>query len=305
MEDKPNIYAARAGADGALDRCEAQRRDPGWIAARARDVDARFLPYHGDAHAFAADGALIVLGPEAVTAPAEALIFLGEDDAGAWFGVEADGADTPDDVDWSTLRLRGATLNWRDAARLSALRGLMIWADQARYCGRCASPLNPIRGGTARRCAACAEERFPVIAPAVIMLPVCPDPDGDREADRCVLAHGVRLPHGLYSTVAGFVEPGESLEDTVVRETQEELGLRVTHARYLHSQPWPFPNSLMVGFRAQVADGPLRLEDNEIADARWITRAALRALKETADFRLPRPDSIARRIVMDWARGEG
>ena len=301
----PNIYAANAGAPGALDRCDAHRRDPDWIAKRAQAADARLLVMRDGDHPLDADHAPLAIGG-ADAIPMEDLIFLGVDADGAWFGCEAASADQDAlsaAANWAPLRRVGADLPWRAAHRLATLRAVMLWRRRFTFCPSSGAPLTSIRGGFAKRCEADGVEYFPTIAPAVIMLPFLPSPDGDLLADRCLLAHGAHLPHGMYSTIAGFVEPGESLEDAVIRETQEELGLYVRRPIYLHSQPWPFPNSLMVGFLAEIAPGPLTLAEDEIEDARWFSRAELLsdALEDQADFRLPRPDSIARRIIRDWA----
>jgi NAD+ diphosphatase len=161
---------------------------------------------------------------------------------------------------------------------------LVEWEETHRFCGRCATPTEPARGERAKRCPACGLLAFPRVAPAVIVRVT--------RGDRILLARGRRFPEPIYSLLAGFVDPGESLEEAVVREVREEVGVAVDDVRYLASQPWPFPHSLMVGFDAVYAGGELELEEEEIVDAGWFRAEGLP--------RLPPAFSIARRIIDEW-----
>jgi NAD+ diphosphatase len=169
---------------------------------------------------------------------------------------------------------------------------LVAWARTHRFCGRCATATVRSDRFVAMECPACGLMAFPRLAPAMITL-VTRGPDGpDQEA---LLARGVQFGRPMYSCLAGFVEVGEALEDCVVREVREEVGITVTDVTYRGSQPWPFPHSLMIGFRARYASGELVLDPTEIVDARWCRRDGLADLPD-----LPGPISIARRLIDEW-----
>jgi NAD+ diphosphatase len=162
---------------------------------------------------------------------------------------------------------------------------LVEWARNHRYCGRCGTPTVQSVEERARRCPRCSLLAFPRLAPAVITLI-------ERDDGRALLARNARWPQEMYSCLAGFVEPGETIEAAVQREVAEEVGLEVDNLRYYGSQPWPFPHSLMLGFHARYASGEITCDDDEIAEARWFTAGALP--------NLPGPISIARRLIDDW-----
>lgn len=164
---------------------------------------------------------------------------------------------------------------------------LVEWRRTHAYCGRCGTPTEPADGERAMRCPACGLLAFPRVAPAIIVRVT----DGDR----ILLAHGRRFPSVIYSVLAGFVDPGESLEECVHREVREEVGIEIANLRYFGSQPWPFPHSLMVGFTADYAGGELTPDPEEIADAGWFSADALPEL--------PPGLSIARRLIDDWLGG--
>jgi NAD+ diphosphatase len=165
---------------------------------------------------------------------------------------------------------------------------LVDWARSHRYCGRCGTPTEESPRERARRCPNCGLQAFPRLAPAVITLV-------QRDDGRVLLARNARWPTRMYSCVAGFVEPGETIEETVRREVKEEVGVTVDDLRYHSSQPWPFPHSLMLGFNARHAGGDIVCDGTEIADAQWFGPDDLPDL--------PGPISIARRLIDDWAEG--
>jgi NAD+ diphosphatase len=171
----------------------------------------------------------------------------------------------------------------------------MHWHARHHFCGVCGYPTQSAEAGHVRRCTnpTCGASHFPRTDPAVIMLVH----DG---GDRVILGRQAQWPPGMHSVLAGFVEPGENLEEAVTREVAEEVGIAVTDVRYQSSQPWPFPASIMLGFTARALATDLQLSDDELETARWYTRAELRASPESESFRLPRRDSIARRLVEDW-----
>ncbi|HEX2642244.1 MAG TPA: NAD(+) diphosphatase [Thermoanaerobaculia bacterium] len=188
------------------------------------------------------------------------------------------------------MELRGLRALWSgldEAAWKLAGRAVQIvaWDRDHRYCGRCGGEtVLSETGELSRNCPRCGLHHFPRISPAVITL--------ISDGDRMLLARSPHFAPGVYSTIAGFVEPGESLEETVVREIREEVGVEVRDVRYFGSQPWPFPNSLMIGFTAEYVSGEIRFDGVEIEDARWFTADDLP--------RLPAPLSIARRLIDDF-----
>jgi NAD+ diphosphatase len=201
----------------------------------------------------------------------------------------------PDHGQFHDLRYLGSVLP-EDEANLSAhARALVIWHRQQKYCGRCGAPTRAGSGGNTRKCTAneCGTTIFPRVDPAIIVLV--------SRGDRCLLGRQKDWPEGRYSTVAGFVEPGESLEDAVAREVFEETNINVGDIRYHSSQPWPFPSSLMLGFFAEARSEEIKLNDGELEDARWFSRKEM-----TSGFpKLPYRVSIARKLVDTWISTNG
>jgi NAD+ diphosphatase len=206
----------------------------------------------------------------------------------------------PDPDRWVSLRDSGTSLGAGDSALLTAAVALANWHASHEHCPRCGAATVPELAGWARRCPACQDQIFPRTDPAVIVLVVDDD-------DRLLLGSNVLWPEGRYSLLAGFVEAGESLENAVCREIAEESGLRVENPRYLASQPWPFPRSMMLGFTARVAAGvnpnDLQPDGEEIVDLRWFSREQLR--KEAATLLLPGFTSIARHLIDLWLVADG
>jgi NAD+ diphosphatase len=301
---KANVYAT-----GPLDRADHLRRDAGWLSAALAAAGSRFAPVWRGHHLFvesAGGGAAAVfLSPDraaGLLAEGAEACFLGLDGEDAVFALDLSHLETTDHVpalagmgDFADLRQIGPLLPAGEGAILAHARAMAHWHGRHRFCGLCGHPTTPGDAGYLRRCTneSCGAPHFPRTDPAVIMLVH----DG---GERCVLGRSHRFPPGMHSTLAGFVEPGESLEDAVAREVLEEVGLRVRDVTYNSSQPWPFPSSLMLGFHACADFGELRIEPEELESARWFTRAELLASPEDERFRLPRPDSIARRLIRDW-----
>ena len=219
----------------------------------------------------------------AVRAPGAAAHFLGTLDDAPAFAVAAADVVTPP---FELVGLRGLFGAVSDAVFGVAGRAVQIidWAATHRFCGRCAAPTERAPGERAMRCPACTLSAYPRIAPAIIVLV--------RKGDLALLAHGTRFPAPFYSTLAGFVEPGESLEETLVREVKEEVGVDVGDIRYFGSQSWPFPHSLMLGFFATWQGGEIVCEPTEIVDAKWFRAAELPMIP-------PRP-SISRQLIDAW-----
>jgi len=204
---------------------------------------------------------------------------------------------------FTDLRRVGPLLEDREAALLAYARGMLYWHRNHGHCGRCGAATESRRGGHLRVCTNpdCRRSAFPRTDPAMIVL--VEHPGGDGGPPRCLLGRARRFPPGVYSTLAGFVEPGESLEQTVRREVLEESGVELGEVRYMASQPWPFPSSLMVGFHATAVGTEIRLHDDELEDARWFTVAELREAANWGDAAalcLPRHDSIARYLIETW-----
>jgi NAD+ diphosphatase len=210
--------------------------------------------------------------------------FLGLLDATACWAVEVTDADDDDGfVDLYSLFGRTDEVDWIVAGRAVQI---IDWARSHRFCGRCGTATTHNDNDRAMRCPACGLLAFPRLAPAIITLVT--------RGDEALLARGVNFRGPTYSCLAGFVEPGESLEQAVVREVGEEVGVRVGSVRYWGSQPWPFPHSLMLGFHAQWEDGEIVVDPREIVDANWYTRDRLPSI--------PPGISIARRLIDDWVR---
>lgn len=197
---------------------------------------------------------------------------------------------------FDNLRTSAALLSADQAGLLSYGAALQAWHAGSRFCGRCGAPTRSTRAGHQRQCTAesCEAIQFPRTDPAIITLV--------RSGERGLLLWQPSWPEGLFSTLAGFVEPGETLEGAVVREVAEEVGLRVTRTEYVASQPWPFPHSLMIGFRTWVEPGEVVLGD-EIGAARWYTRDGLAAAIRAGDVTIPQPHALSRSLIEEWLAG--
>jgi NAD+ diphosphatase len=222
--------------------------------------------------------------------------FLGIDEDGVrYFALQKDAL--PGRIDQSArpagLREAGLLLSAREAGLMVHAVGLENWQRTHRFCSRCGERTVIASSGHIRRCQACGAEHYPRTDPAVIMTVV----DSD---DRLLLGSQSQWPEGRFSTLAGFVEPGESLEAAVRREVAEEVGIVVGAVRYLGSQPWPFPSSLMVGFEATADSVDVEFVDGEIAQARWFTRPGLLAAVTSGEVRLSPRVSIARLLMENW-----
>lgn len=302
-EEKRNVYAGCP-----LDRAAAQRRDAAWIAARLAEPTTRILPVWRDRNLVAEDDPprpvfVPAAAAEALLAQASTVAFLGLAADCAHFAVDLSHLEDPAVVlpsrpgAFLDLRAVGAVIGHADGALLAYARGLMHWHGRNRFCGACGSPTESLEAGHLRRCtnADCGGLHHPRTDPAVIMLVT----DGDR----VLLGRQPRWPAGRYSVLAGFVEPGESLEEAVRREVLEEVGVETEAIHYHSSQPWPFPASIMLGFTARARSTALRVAEDELEDARWFDREELRRCPEDEHFSLPSRASIARRLIEDWLAG--
>ncbi len=317
---RPANYYAAPG----FERAGLRRRDAAWIRAALGDAGAQFVPVwrsqnlvidladaapralvlasehatlllEGDAEAHLAEGRVVFLGiiderPHFALdlSHVEAPLDMLASPALAASGIPADGARFAD------LRQLAGRLARPEGALLALARAMMFWHQRHRFCGVCGSPTMTEEAGHMRRCANpdCKTMHFPRTDPAVIMLV--------SDGERALLGRNKNFPPGMYSTLAGFVEPGESLEDAVAREVREETAIEVGSVAYHSSQPWPFPANIMLGFHAEATTSEITVDYGELEDARWFERDWLLAHADDNTFRLPRLDSIARRLVEDW-----
>jgi NAD+ diphosphatase len=295
---RQNVFAG-----AGFDRAAALRRDRAWIDDRLRDAATRFAPVWELKNLFVEDGGPRVrwLGRDeaAPLLGAGTPVFLGMHGGAAHFAIEVGHGDPADvagvaGARFEELRRHGAALEPGEAGMLALARGMMHWHARHRFCGVCGEPTDVRDAGHVRACTspACGALHFPRTDPAVIMLVT--------HGGRALLGRQASWDPGRYATLAGFVEPGESLEDAVEREVMEETGVPLRLVRYHSSQPWPFPASLMVGFTAEAAADAIRVDTDELEDARWFTRVEYcRGLAEGSI--LPSSDiSISYRLVADW-----
>lgn len=307
-----------------LDPVAHRRTDDAWLKAAWSDPRTRVLLLEaGDpgTHGWQAlhsrpslarvtdDGdrpRLVFVAPE--EAPAGEWYLLGVDDEErAYFAVRLTGestqhpAATLPNTRGASLRADGPLLDERDSGLLTQAVALGNWHATHPCCPRCGASTRSRSAGHVRVCLAEGREHFPRLDPAVIMLVHDDDPDG---IERCLLAHNPQWPGNRFSVLAGYVEPGESLEQAVVREVAEEVGVTVTQPQYVASQPWPFPRSLMFGFTAQAVGATPRTDEAEIERVRWMSRPELAAAAASGEVVLPGRVSIARGLIEHWFGGE-
>ena len=297
-QDVPTPPAlARASYDRAAD----ERQIVGLIDTLRADRATRVVVVHGDRAPVSDDGALLLVDPARV-ADGAVWAFLGRSRSGVAIllaAVDPEANEPLDDVEWASLRVVGGDLPDDDTALFVTAVSLGRWLLDAPFCPRCGGTTDIRAGGWARRCTQCGREHFPRTDPAVIVLVT------DATGERILLGkNALWVDRNLYSAFAGFVESGESLEGAIVREIEEEAGVVVSALQYRGSQAWPYPRSLMVGFRAAAAPTSTpRADGEEIVDVRWFRRdEVLDALAGTGDVRLPGRASIAHRLIADWAR---
>lgn len=307
-----------------LDRADHLRKDAAQIQALREHRDARLVPvWHLQLMVARTSDTTL---PQALLLPADCslpdgqTVFLGLQGTTPIFAVDIS---TLDELErdalaqkafdrngqclpgvFADLRLTGPALPAEDGSLLAYARGLIYWNSTARFCESCGHPLGSTSAGHTRTCSndSCPFIAFPRTDPAVIML-VSHTPDDGGEPV-CLLGRNPGWPEGVFSTLAGFVEPGESLEDAVRREVLEEASIETGEVRYIASQPWPFPRSIMLGFEACATSTQIRCDPVELADAQWFTRSQIAGFDNWGDdsdnYKLPRPDSIARFLIDRW-----
>jgi NAD+ diphosphatase len=297
-------------AGNPLDRVSERRDDHAWVAGLLEDAETRVLALR-DLKPFTRGGATPALDWQPVApwreqiAAGATLVLLGLGDGRAHFAIDAAGADVALDVDIELVDVRALApaIVTGEAAILAEARALIDWHGRHRFCAQCGSPTRVASAGWVRRCPDCRASHFPRTDPVVIMLAI--------RGDEALLGRNRRRAGARFSCLAGFVEPGETPEEAVRREVREEAGIRCGRVRYLASQPWPFPSSLMMGFLAEALTEEITVDPEELAEARWFPRAQLREMVARAaagpddptQVSVPPPLAIAHQICRRWATG--
>jgi NAD+ diphosphatase len=307
--DSFTVAQRNAFVSHAVGRAHEHRSDEDWLLERRLHPTTRFVVVWHDQ---------VLLDPEAsphlrrlTASEVEALkarcpsqtgetVLLGHFDDVTYFGVGLDdacelaGEGEEPKVHFVDLRSAAVLLGPEEGALAAQAKAMVHWHRQQHFCGRCGNPTRSEEGGYARRCTqeGCGQVHFPRVDPAIIVLVT--------RREQCLLGRQPSWPRGRYSNIAGFVEPGESLETAVAREVWEETGIAIEGLRYHSSQPWPFPQSLMVGFVAEAATTEIRRNDGELEDARWFTRETIRDGLLEGQLGLPSPYSISFHLIEDW-----
>jgi NAD+ diphosphatase len=298
-------------AGSPLNRASDRRPDAAWLAGKLDEPRTRVLVMWNGAPLLK-DGALVWLGgnlAKQLAVSEERLLFLGldrdldgsEDTADAVFALDLEGVADPAEGPlegfglFGDLRTAAAGLPVPETGMLSTARSLFEWRRRHRFCSVCGQPSNAVDGGWKRICPSCGAQHFPRVDPCVIMLPIF--------GDRCLLGRQAAWAKGRFSALAGFLEPGESIEEACAREVKEEAGLTVTSVRYHSSQPWPYPSNLMIGLMAEVSDDQAAPDLTELEEVRWLTKAQTRDLLDgkVEGLSAPPPMAIAHCLIRDWA----
>jgi NAD+ diphosphatase len=281
-----------------LDRAAHLRQDPAWFAAALADERSRAIPVWNSRNLIAEGDTPRAVYLELSRLPPERLngtdlILLGRFGDTSFFTYEIESVDPPrvlPGTRFEDLRLVASLLPIDEAGLLGYARAIISWRRRHRFCGTCGAQTVAAKSGHVLVCSdpSCRHEQFPRIDPAIIVLV--------SDGERALLGRQASWPIGRYSTIAGFVEPGESLEDAVAREVLEETGIEVDRIEYHSSQPWPFPSSLMLGFTAHALTSEVHLRDQELEDARWFSRADI----ASTGALLPPRQSISFRLIEHW-----
>jgi len=292
-QSRPNIFAGPY-----VDRLEPRRKDEAAVAAALADPAARLVPIWRTRNLLrrvpSTAACLLEVGLHLRRGiDPRQLILLGRFGEHYAFAAEFEGDEPPDlgeEGEFVDLRFAGSALDFDEAGLLAYARAMVTWRRRHRFCGRCGAPMRAEQAGHVMVCTAadCRSEVFPRLDPAIIVLVT----DGER----ALLGRQASWPEGRYSTIAGFVEPGESLEDAVRREVLEETGIRIGALRYHSSQPWPFPSSLMLGFIAEAASSEIVPGDDELEKADWFSREQIARGTPV----LPPSQSVSFRLIEDW-----
>jgi NAD+ diphosphatase len=303
-----------------LDRASDLRKSSDWVDQQWTHSDCQVLLLQNDKNLMHWDRDQAPIATyhsrqdiKVLTNDADTVVFLGLNGTRPLFAAEInssieayfEGQQYPKGHEHRFVDVRelGCLLNAQDAAMLAYARGLLFWNRNSQFCSRCGTQTIQEQGGHAKHCSneSCGHLTFPRTDPAVIMLI---EDYSNPDQPRCLLGRNAKFPNRMMSTLAGFVDPSESLEETVAREAFEEAGIRVDKVTYQASQPWPFPSSIMLGFRALATTTEITIDGVEIEEAGWFTVEQLKSFGEwgddTQDYCLPRRDSIARYLIESW-----
>ena len=293
----------------SLDRASDRRTDAAWIAEQRANPRTLIFPLWKLQPFITGSGD----GPfesaafrpgicEELAAPDAPCVFLGLEEGRAAFALDISSATDPENAgplaglgQFRDMRAAASLLPERDVAILGQAKALIDWHQRHGFCPRCGTPTAFKDGGYRRLCGNCGAEHFPRTDPVVIMLAI--------DDERCLVGRGHHFPPGMFSALAGFIEPGETIEEAVRREVCEEAGIRTGRVTYHASQPWPFPSSLMIGCFAEALDHDIQIVDGELAEARWLGRRDARALlagERVSDLRIPPRIAIAHHLIRAW-----
>ena len=294
-----------------IDRVAARRLDTAWLAARMTDARSRVYVIGGEMIVLKKGGGLHdpSFTPEEARAlgPNTETVFLGLLDGAARFGAgigqaSAEALKTRDDLfvtDLRSIAIQGLVAP-EHLPPLAEAKAMLHWHARHRFCSNCGVKTDVVEAGWKRACPACKAEHFPRTDPVVIMLTV--------HGDRGLLGRSGRFAASMWSCLAGFAEPGEAIEDAVRRETLEEAGVRCGRVRYLYSQPWPFPMSMMIGCLAEAQNDDLTMDKSELVDLRWFTKdecASMLVRRHPDGLTCPPPVAIAHHIIRTWVESDG
>jgi NAD+ diphosphatase len=302
-------------AGNPLNRASEKRTDINWVESRRRDPSSfvlpmwRLQPFLAGPEKLGPPTALGLVRPgiaDSLAGAGAPCIFLGLDGDQALFALDITAAKDPTKVgplvglgSFCEARMAAQMVSLKDAAIIAQAKAMIDWHQRHGFCPRCGAPTKMMDAGYRRLCGTCKAEHFPRVDPVVIMLAT--------HGEACLVGRGKQFPPGMFSALAGFVEPGETIEEAVRRELMEEASVKVGEVTYYATQPWPFPSSLMIGCFAQAADRDVKADENELAEVRWLERCVARELiagKQLDGLRVPPPIAIAHHLIRTWALGE-
>jgi len=302
-------------AGNPLDRASEKRTDPKWIESKRRDPSSLILPMwrlepfllgREDSDPPVGLGLLQPASADSLADAGAPCVFLGLDGDRAIFALDLSEADDPAKAGplaglghFRDARTAAQMVSLKDAAIIGQAKAMIDWHQRHGFCPRCGAPTKMMDAGYRRLCDNCKAEHFPRVDPVVIMLAT--------HGEACLVGRGKQFPPGMFSALAGFVEPGETIEEAVRRELMEEASVKVGAVSYYATQPWPFPSSLMIGCFAKAESREAKVDENELAEVRWIERSLARELiagKQVAGLRVPPPIAIAYHLIKTFALGE-